>query len=511
MARYSLFLGTILLLAGCAEIVPLTGGPTDTRAALPVSNSQIPEQGALHVSQNELTVRFDEFFTLNDPTNTAVMNPNAGKLEVTSKKRDLTIKWDGTLQPNTTYIIQLNGTIKDLNEKNDTIHQFVFSTGNQIDSLKVSGMITDGFTNKPGSSYSVGLYPADSDPYKNPPMYICKSDAKGAFEFNYLKQGNFQLFAYLDANKDRLPTIGEDIAYTSTLVTSADSSYAHILSSKPKVLSTKMQIKIANPGVATLFGKEIKESLIKLNGESINLIKQYSIDSALIALPIVENDIYTFVVEQDTITKILPIKDRNKNFSIINKVYKSSWLLGDTLLFQTNERIDKIDTSLIILEDKTKLKVNYNYLLEGNLIKLIPTTEISFDLIVQFKSGALKGISNQNDSIKLEIKTFHPSDLSNLKLGIESLKGKWIIQLMEGNNPIRTFQKSETDTVVEWNNLIPVVYQIRCIRDINGNGKWDAGNWIEKSQPEEVVRFDIKSKLRPNWDIEEVLKLDLNE
>jgi hypothetical protein len=511
MARYSLFLGLLFFIVGCAEIVPLTGGPADTRAALPVPNSQNPEQGALQVNQNELTVRFDEFFTLNDPSNTAVMNPNAGKLEVTSKKRDVSIKWDGTLQPNTTYIIQLNGTIKDLNEKNDTIHQFVFSTGDQIDSLKVSGMITDGFTNKPGNAYSVGLYPESSDPYKNAPMYICKSDAKGAFEFNYLQAGTYQLFAYLDTNKDRLPSSGESIAFTSSLVTSADSSYAHILASKPVVPSTKMQIKITNPGVATLSGKAVQESSIKLNGESIRLIKRYTPDSVLIALPSVENDIYTFIDEQDTITKILPIKERNQNFSIINKVYKSSWLLGDTLLFQTNERIDKIDTSLIVLEDKMKLKVPYNYVLEENLIKIIPTAEISFDLIVQFKSGALKGLTNENDSIKAELKTFHTSDLSNLKLDIAKLKGKWVIQLMEGTNAIRTFLKSETDTVVQWNNVIPIVYQIRCIRDVNGNGKWDTGNWTEKSQPEEVVRFDLKSKLRPNWDIEEVLVLDTDE
>ena len=115
MGRYSLFLGLLLFLAGCAEIVPLTGGPADERAAVPVEGTQNPEQGALHVNQSQLTVKFNEFFTLNDPANTAVMNPNAGKLEVTSNKRDLTVKWDGVLKPNTTYIIQLNGTIKDLN------------------------------------------------------------------------------------------------------------------------------------------------------------------------------------------------------------------------------------------------------------------------------------------------------------------------------------------------------------------------------------------------------------
>lgn len=511
MGRYSLFLGILFFLAGCAEIVPLTGGPADERAAIPVEGTQNPEQGALHVNQQELHVRFNEFFTLNDPANTAVMNPNAGKLDVTSSKRDLTIQWDGALQPNTTYIIQLNGTIKDLNEKNDTIHQFVFSTGDQIDSLKISGVVTDGFSNKPSNAFTIGLYDSVKDPFKEAPNYICKSNAQGQFEFSFLKAGNYQLFAFLDSNKDRLPSTGEDIAYTSGLISSGDSTFAHILASKPKSPLKQLQVKISNPGTFTAYGKEIRESGLTINSQPVQIIKRYTPDSVLVALPSVSNDVYTFIDGTDTITKIIPLKDRSRNFTISSKVYKNAWLLGDTLLFETNEFIDQLDTSLIVVEDKTKIKVAYDYSFSGNQVKIIPKTATAFDLVVDFKTGALKGLANRNDSIKMELKTYRTSDLSNLKLNVASLKGRWVIQLMDGTNPIRTFLKSDPDSIIDWVNLIPAVYQVRCIRDVNGNGKWDAGNWETRSQPEEVVRFDIKSKLRPNWDIEETLELKPNE
>lgn len=511
MARYSLFLGILLLLAGCAEIVPLTGGPSDDRAALPVEGTQNPEQGALHVNQNELQVKMNEFFTLNDPANTAVMNPNAGKLEVTSNKRDLSIKWDGPLQPNTTYIIQLNGTIRDLNEKNDTIHQFVFSTGDKIDSLKIKGVVTDGFSNKPSNAFTIGLYDSVKNPYKDAPLYICKSNGKGEFEFSYLKPGEYQLFAFLDTNKDRLPSVGEDIAYSTKLISSEDSTFSHILASKPKSPLKQLQVKILNPGLFYASGKEIRESGLTVNSQPVQIIKRVASDSVLFALPSAANDVYTFIDGTDTITKIIPLKDRNKYFSVSSKVYKNSWTLGDTLLFETNEFIDKIDTSLIIVEDKTKLSVKSDFLFSGNQIQIIPKSAISFDLIVHFKMGALKGKANQNDSIKIELKTYRTSDLSNLKLNVESLKGQWIIQLMDGTNAIRTFLKTDSDSTINWNNLIPAVYQVRCIKDANGNGKWDTGNWELKSQPEQVVRFDLKSKLRPNWDIEETLDLEANE
>lgn len=513
MARYSLFLGVFLLLCGCAEIIPLTGGPADKRAARPVPGTQDPEQGALHVNQQELHVRFDEYFTLNDPSNTAVMNPNAGKLAITSSKRDVTIKWDGTLKPNTTYIIQLNGTIRDLNEKNDTIHQFVFSTGDQIDSLKVRGVITDGFSNKPCNGFTVGLYDSVSDPYKEAPVYICKSNTKGEYEFSYLKAGNYQLFAYLDSNKDRMPSPTEDVAYSSSLISSGDSTFFHLLASKPENPVKQLQVKTVAPGVAYAYGKDIPENQLVINSQPIHVITRFETDSVLLALPVVENDVYTFTDGTDTITKIIPLKDRKKNFPVANKIYKASWTLGDTLLFETNEEIIAIDTSLIVAQDKDKIAVrmNYRYVLSGNQLRIIPLSNTAFDLVINFKSGALKGAFNQNDSTKVELKTLRPSDLSNLKLGVESLKGDWIIQLMDGTNAVRTFFKTANDSVVSWENIIPAVYQIRCIRDENQNHRWDNGNWGKRSQPEQVVRFDLKSKLRPNWDIEEKLELSPDE
>ena len=190
---------------------------------------------------------------------------------------------------------------------------------------------------------------------------------------------------------------------------------------------------------------------------------------------------------------------------------KAGWTLGDTLLFETNEFIESIDTTLIEVEDKTKLKVIYDFSFSGNQVRIIPKSAISFDLVVNFKMGALKGEINRNDSIKVELKMYRTSDLSNLKLNIGSLEGRWIIQLMDGSTAVRTFTKTESDSVIDWNNLIPAVYQIRCIKDVNGNGRWDAGIWEDRSQPEEVVRFNLKSKLRPNWDIEETLELKPNE
>src|SRR4051812_39489902 len=119
MARFKLFLILalpLLLAQSCAEIVPLTGGPEDEIA--PRVGYQQPEQGMTYYTGNSVVVVFDEYVKLNDPNTTITINPSNVKLNSELKGRTLTLSWDGALAENTTYIIQLNGTVRDINEAN---------------------------------------------------------------------------------------------------------------------------------------------------------------------------------------------------------------------------------------------------------------------------------------------------------------------------------------------------------------------------------------------------------
>lgn len=507
MVRNYLFLSCIVFLSACAEMAPLTGGLEDDIAAVPVS--QEPAQGALNVNVQELNVRFDEYFALNDPANTVVMNPNAGKVSVTNKRKDLKISWDGALQPNTTYIIQLNGTIRDLNEKNDTIHQFVFSTGNEIDSLTLKGRIADGFTNKIINGASVSLYASGADPFIHPPRYVSQSNAKGEFSFSYLKPGSYQLFAFQDVNKDRMIGKGERIAFSTQLVQAGDSVVQKINVFKPKDTIQKLQVKLIQPGLGVAYGRKIDIGQLLVNNESVSLVKQMEEDSVLFALPAPTNDFYSFIYESvDTVVKQFSTKERNQRFAITNLVYKNSWSFGDSLVFEVNEQINEIDTAFIRLVDRQKNNIAYQALLRENQVILVPQTNSLTDLQLSFRIGALKGLSNSNDSLTVELKTLRSADFSNLSLDVSEMNGKWVVQLMDGIKVVRSAYKSEADSLMHFKQLIPGVYQVLCIEDVNGNGKWDIGDWKNKTQPEQVVRFDLKSKLRPNWDIEEKLIVD---
>jgi hypothetical protein len=57
--------------------------------------------------------------------------------------------------------------------------------------------------------------------------------------------------------------------------------------------------------------------------------------------------------------------------------------------------------------------------------------------------------------------------------------------------------------VATFMNMTPEKYYARIILDANGNGKWDAGNYEEKKQPERVIYFMKQYEIPQNWRVEE--------
>ena len=55
--------------------------------------------------------------------------------------------------------------------------------------------------------------------------------------------------------------------------------------------------------------------------------------------------------------------------------------------------------------------------------------------------------------------------------------------------------------------LNPKNYKARIILDDNNNGKWDTGNYLQKKQAEPVEYFPDIQEVRPNWELNEVIKI----
>ena len=115
-----------------------TGGPRDSLP--PVLLNANPPNGTTHFKGNKIVLTFDEYVQLDKFAEKFIGCSYTKNIpNVDYKLKTVSIKLRDTLQPNTTYSIQLGNSIQDINENNPLPDfSYVFSTGAYIDSLAVS-------------------------------------------------------------------------------------------------------------------------------------------------------------------------------------------------------------------------------------------------------------------------------------------------------------------------------------------------------------------------------------
>ncbi len=503
MARSYLF-WLILLLTGCAQIVPLTGGERDSVA--PKIVAQEPVQGSTNISPNGITLDFDEYVKLQDPLTTISMSPAVGPLTSTLKKRRLTVTWNEALQPNTTYILQLNGTVRDVNEGNDSILQIVFATGNHIDSAKTSGKVIDAFRNDAISGATVGLFPAGSDPRSSTPLYATRTNAKGVYQFSYIKDQPYQLFAFLDQNKNQLVDPQETIAFSAEPISVSDSLQADLRMFQPENPQQKTRIQPLLPGLLSIAGYRVAEQQLRINGKLATEILPVSTDSILVSLPELTESFSQIIVGKDTLQRTIQPKERVK-LAGIRLVSKNVLPESDTIRCVMNLLPRSIDTSKIALLNGKGERISYRSTLRGNELQLIPATNTNGSLRLRFERLALSDGITASDSCSLAVQYLGKKELATLELDASALNGIYLIEVLDGQTLVRVVQKSAEEQKISINGLVPGNYSLRCIEDRNNNGQWDSGSYPD-AQAEKVLRFAIKQRLKANWVVEETLKIE---
>lgn len=204
-----------LLTAACASIGRPNGGPRDT--VPPAYVRSTPAPGALNFADDHIEVVFDENIKLDDPSNKIVISPaqkQTPKISANGKKVSIDLR--DTLIPNTTYTIDFSDAVRDLNEGN-ILDGFAldFSTGDQIDTLRVSGMVFEARNLEPAQGMVVGVYrePADTALTTLPLERVAKTNQYGQFTIRNLKPGRYRVYAIDDRNRDWHWDRSENIAF----------------------------------------------------------------------------------------------------------------------------------------------------------------------------------------------------------------------------------------------------------------------------------------------------------
>ncbi len=211
----------LLLLAACASMATPDGGPYDETP--PVFLTSTPQANALNAQNNKIVLEFDEFIKLQNAYEKIVVSPpQIQQPEIKVNGKRITVELFDTLKPSTTYTIDFNDAIVDNNEGNPLeAFSFVFSTGDKIDTLGVSGTVLDASDLEPIKGILVGLHSDHSDSafIKKPFERISRTDSRGRFFMRGVAPGKYRIYALADANGNyRFDQKSEKIAFLDSLI-----------------------------------------------------------------------------------------------------------------------------------------------------------------------------------------------------------------------------------------------------------------------------------------------------
>jgi Bacterial Ig-like domain len=462
-----LFLLHLIGSTGCANIVPPGGGDRDSIP--PVLMGASPKDSSINVTQQKITLTFNEFVELKNATEKILISPYpATQPQIEYKLRTVTVRLKDSLLPNTTYSIDFGNAVVDLNESNPLEGlQYVFSTGNSIDSNELSGRVVLAETGKADSTMFALLYTKqeDSTVAKDRPRYVARVDGKGNFSFKNLPTGKFYVYALLDmdGNKKYNQPI-EQFAFLDSSVTVGSNTTPVTLfafaaeKEKPRPASS------GTGGQASQTKETIKQLRYtsNLTGGAQSLLDSLQLNYQKPIRKLNTADI-KLLLDSTTEIKDLLIKNDSANKKII--IY-TKWAPGKNY----------------------QLFLNKTYAEDTSGLKPVKDDTLSFRVKAEKEYGSFRIRFTNIDTAKHPVLLFYSND-----------------QLV-GSFPI-------TGKELYRNLYNPGSYELGVLYDINRNGFWDAGDYFAKpkKQPEVVRQLSNKLTVKENWDNELMVDLGVTD
>ncbi|MCQ2143617.1 MAG: Ig-like domain-containing protein [Bacteroidales bacterium] len=224
----AIFIGLVVVVGAIAShscantTTPPTGGPKDTIPPEIVKVS--PLSGTLHTPthKTKLKFTFNEYVVVKDGKSIFLSPPSEKSPKYKISDKSVIVYFENDLDSNRTYILDLTNAIGDNNEGNMFPgYTLVFSTGDHIDSMVVTGTVRDCNTLNPIKGATVMLYKdhADSALFLHRPDAACKTDAWGFFAIRNLQDTVYRRYAMMDANTDTMyQPENEKVAFVDTLI-----------------------------------------------------------------------------------------------------------------------------------------------------------------------------------------------------------------------------------------------------------------------------------------------------
>lgn len=482
-------------------------------------------------------MEFDEYVRVNGYSSQLIVSPPLKKLpEYALRGKKLLISWEDTLLPNTTYQFNFGQSVVDVNEgnaKSDLI--YVFSTGDYIDSLSISGHVVDAKTNTPLPAAAVLIYKGDADslPTTSPPDYFTVTDANGNFKIRYLPEGDFKIFTLKEENTNYIyngppEQIGfYDERVFSSLNDSTDlilmpafiekDTTQYIVSQKYTdygYYEIAFNISTKNPDVQ-FYDVETEQKLEAVS--QINTAKDTI--KSWVSLPDRDNFEEAVVYIRDDTTfadtaywylETNPKYKEKAELKITSNTTANKLDLEKSLTFDFNNPVVEVDTSLIFfLEDSVQIyPEEFKRLNLNRRISVYYPFKASAKYNFKAKPGAFKDVfGTYSDSVSIAFDLRDSEFYGSLLVAISAPENNnesltKILQVMDSQGKVVAEKTYTSNLKTTFLRMIPGKYKLQVIFDENNNGKWDTGIYHKKIQPEKLSFYPEEIEVRSNWEFE---------
>lgn len=523
-----------VVLHSCASQMAPSGGEKDVIPPAVVRTT--PANLSTHFAAEKINITFDEFIQLGDFNSQVFFSPALNQrphFKVHGKT--LTITLQDTLLPKTTYTVNFGNAVKDITEGNIMVnYQYVFSTGDYIDSMRIQGLVRGAADGQPKDQVLAMLYSdlSDSAVINKRPSYYAHSDKSGQFSISHVKEGNYKLIALHDKNADLKFSPGDDIAFMDTAINIVDSTGFYTLTlfspvvEQQKVLSASS----SQPGRITVALARPAESLTltQLNGLAPEGILQFSLarDTAFYYLNDVSSDTIRLQVREGDFTDTVEVRMKVVNEK--DKVMLPRFAAGSPLKKGRNSLQQEPDkpfvlefstpvtgfsdsSRFLLINDSTgsSQRIGARLLTDTTTLKqraeLLVTLEEAAAYTLLVRDSVFKDVYGRyNDSVRFSFTTFEKSETGNLFIRLTTDTARnYFFELKSSSGDViarGTLKKGLNE--LKYLNLRPGNYSLKVVEDLNNNRRWDTGNYLEHRQPEKIYNYAGDIVLRANWDLD---------
>ncbi len=531
---FSLFVLSLIFI-GCARITSPEGGPEDLTP--PTLVSSVPSNEQTNYTGNTIVLTFDEYVNTQAIESNLIITPaleGEGIIKSKIKKRSVILTFTDPWKDNTTYNINFGNTIQDATNRNIPPDlNLSFSTGDYIDSLQISGTITDLYSKDPVEKALVSLYTITDtlDITSGSASYYARTDTSGFYRFKNLPPSEYYIYSAMDENNNQKADPDEELYgfYSDSL--NLQSNISGIDFDIQRLDITPLKVSSARH-IGKYFDIEFNKAITSyevLNNDTVsyraledNKLRFYNtgfLYSDTIPLVISVNDSINSQL-QDTVkfyfneSDIEPDKFDYTISPVSNALVPNARIIldftkpvrsydKDSLIFELDSiNFFNLHDSVFTWND-TRTQVSWPM----NLRDYIPEDK---SLKMMMKPGAFYSVENDTSNARIKnLRTFKVDDAGVINGSVTTDAPNYIIQLLNSRS-FDVIQTKYNEPNFSFEYLNAGTYLLKVIIDTNGNGAWDIGNILERTQAEPVIYYldnftnTRLIELRKNWIVDDI-------